>query len=76
MNISTCVKYSINTYRRYTSPRYILADFFRNLISHDYHGIASIYETPLVFLHVSPGVSTVSFGVSSVSLQSFPSFTF
>ena len=31
---------------------------------------------PMVFPHVSPSVSTISFGVSTVSPQCFPSFLF
>ena len=31
---------------------------------------------PMVFLHVSPSVSTISLGVSTVSSQCFPCFLF
>ena len=75
--ISTCVKYLTDGY-----DRYILPFWFWNLNSRDYHGDFlnvmfpqfpnCFLPFPLVFLHVFASVSTVSFGVSRVSLQCSP----
>ena len=67
--ISTCTEYSIDFYHKY-----ILPFCFGNVNSRDYHGDSlnvmfhrfpnCFLPFPLVFPHVSLGVSTVSFGVS------------
>ena len=79
--ISTCAKFSSDA-----CHRYILPFCFGNFKSCDYHGdslnfmfprFANCFlPFPLVFPHVSPGISTVSFGVSPVSTQCFPCFLF
>ena len=84
--ISTCVKYSIDAFHRYVLPRYFLLFCFGILNACDYPG--DFFNVmfprfpncfllfPLMFPHVSPGVSAVSFVVSPVSLQCFPCFLF
>ena len=77
-----CVKYSMDAYHRCILEGYIFPLCFGNLNLRDYHGYSlnAIFSRfpncflpfPLVFRYVSPGVSTVSFGVSPVSLQFFP----
>ena len=79
--ISPCLKYSINAYHKYILPL-----CFRKVNSRDNHGDSlnvmfprfpnCFLPFPLMFLHVSAGVPTVSFGVSLVSLQYFLCFLF
>ena len=80
------MKYSIDAYRRRILSRYILPFFFGNINSRDYDDdslnvmfsrfLNCFLPVSLVFPHVSPGVSTVSFGVSAVSPQCFPCLLF
>ena len=75
--IIICVKYSIDTYYRYNLPRYILPFHFGNLDSCDFHGDSlnvvfprfpyCFLPFPLVFPHISSGVSTVFSGISPIS---------
>ena len=67
-------------------PRYILLFCFENLDSRDYHheSLNVVFPRfpnyflplPLVFLHVSSGLSAVSSGASPVSRRCFPCFLF
>ena len=75
------MKYSIDAYHRYILPRYISPFGFRKLNSRGYHCDSldvmfprfpnCFLPFPLVFPHVSPNVSTVSFGISPVSYFRF-----
>ena len=77
--IVTCVKYLINAYHRFSFPTYISLFPFGNLDSLDYHGDPlnvvftrfpnCFIKFPLMFPHVSFGVSTVPLGVFPVSSQ-------
>ena len=82
LKVSTCVKYLIDAYHGYIFPRNLSLLFFGNLDSWDYHRDSLNVMFPrspncflffsLVFPHNSPGVSTVSSGVSLVSPQCPP----
>ena len=74
--IGTCVKYSVDAYHIY-----ILPFCFMNLNSRDYHADFlnvmfpkfhnSFLQFPLMLLHLSLGVSTVSSGAPLVSYFKF-----
>ena len=79
--ISTCVKYLIDAYHRYILRRYILPSCFGNLNSRACQGdslnvmfprfLNCFQPFPLVFPHVSPGVSTFPHSVFPVSYFRF-----